>query len=837
MELLKDYPIMHGGIKPVAHPRLGVEVNGQTAIRIMRFGQPVRVEQLHLAPVVYGRWVPDVPAHPAHLLISVLDEASGAWRLVREVNLPFDPRIAGEGLTQDMTIAQMNAHFAEVMRSPAQVIDLGGLLTDHLRIECDREHPVWPNHGECNGGEYNVPFGTLGVPGLSAHGTPTYLKRPAPDYHPPLTMREVSPAAPLGMRLIHRPEMVYFESERLSVGFSLARPMLMHLGWDAHDQGNAAKQRLLAARRGGMMNTLGGGSGPLLRTLQGDWGAHAWTGEVSVRGNCVAYRNLHCIDGLSIDAIFTVEADRLTLELTQRCDRALPVVEAEAWRVAWDLTAGITGAMALPTLRPGRNGDVELPMLWATDSVGCLAMRAISAESPVSLQVEGYRTHNTVTGGIVLAPRPAPDAPLCLPAGERHATMEWSVDSVRPDGAGAVAGDVSLNPGLASRWATVFACFRPEYGGFSNNASSVNCHVSHCAPIEVVARTRRPANGPDPLDLARFTVGRALLDGGGYGYWRNLYMDSDPVLVSTAGRIHQFRPDLAWLRRIEPGLVETTRRMLATLGDNELVVCHDLSGDSGSYRWSSNSMDVVGFGHIDGYVNAWSYRAFRNATALLEDLGQRDLAARAGEAANTIKANYARVLLNPATGWVAGWRSRDGELHDYAFLFVNGLALALGLVQPDQARAALLKLEALRAAVCKTTAQLGLPCNLLPIRREDHMLPDIMGDFTPTFETYTDGSLSGWPATYYLRALSIHGLHQQAQALASEMDAGYAAGVFNGGIGTGNEFRSWEGLPTGYEGTLIGCFAPLYAIAIEQGVIAPLQPEWWPANAEDVRLL
>ena len=103
-------------------------------------------------------------------------------------------------------------------------------------------------------------------------------------------------------------------------------------------------------------------------------------------------------------------------------------------------------------------------------------MRAISADQPVSLQVEGYRTQNTVTGGIVLAPRPAPDSPLCLPPGERHATMEWSVDILRPDVA--LAGDVSLSPGLASRWATVFACFRPEYGGFSNNASSVNCHVS-----------------------------------------------------------------------------------------------------------------------------------------------------------------------------------------------------------------------------------------------------------------------------------------------------------------------------------------------------------------------
>ncbi|MGQ9903014.1 MAG: hypothetical protein ACUVRU_01500 [Anaerolineae bacterium] len=91
----------------------------------------------------------------------------------------------------------------------------------------------------------------------------------------------------------------------------------------------------------------------------------------------------------------------------------------------------------------------------------------------------------------------------------------------------------------------------------------------------------------------------------------------------------------------------------------------------------------------------------------------------------------------------------------------------------------------------------------------------------PVFETYTNGSLSAWPATYYLRALSIHRLKEQTGQLACELDEGYAAG---------HEFRSWEGLPTGYEGTLIGCFAPLYAIAIAQGVIAPAEPEWWPES-------
>lgn len=817
---LKDNPITHGGIKPVQHPRLNMAINGQTAIRYLRFGQPAKLDHLELAPNVYGRWVPDVPTHPAHVLISVLDD-SGAWRQVREVDLPYDPRIAGEGLNQHMSAAEMNAHFAAVMRSAPQVIDLGGLVTDHLRVECDREHPVWQNHGECNGGEHNVPFGILNT--LSAHGELLSSAPRQPEYVPPLVAGEIAPAAPRGMSVSRQPFMLLYEGDQLSVGFSLTRPMLMHLGWDAHGQGRSGAQRLLAARRAGMLNMLGGCSGPLLRTLQGDWGAQQWTGEVRVRGDQVIYTNLRAVDGLSLDAVFTIKPNRLILELTQRCDRALPALESEAWRLAWDLTKGITGAMAMPTLLPGRNGDVELPMLWATDSIGCLTTEIISADAPPRLQVESYRAHYAVTGGIALTQRPVDDTALMLPRGEQHAAVEWQVSAVQPQ----TDGITQAGSGVKSRWAAVFACFRPEWAGFSNNAASVNCHVNHGAPLDVVARTQRPADGPDPLDLACFTIGRALLDGGGYGYWRNLYLDSDPVLVSAAGRIHQARPNMDWLRRIQPSLVETVQRMAATLGDEGLIICRDLSGDSGSYRWSSNAMDVVGFGHMDAYVNAWSYRAFRNAAALLAVLDESALAQRARDAADSIHANYARYLLNPETGWVAGWRSRDGALHDYAFLSINGMAAALGLLEPEAARTALLNLEALRARVWHGNAAQGLPHNLLPIRREDHMLPDVMGDFTPTYETYTDGALSGWTAAYYLRALSICGLREQAQQLARELDAGYALGVFDGGIGTGHEFRSWEGLPTGYEGTLIGCFAPLYAIGIEQGLFKPFEPEWW----------
>jgi hypothetical protein len=826
-ESLSDYALTHGGIQQVSHSRLGVEVTGQTCIRYLRFGRPVSLDHLELGRLAYGRWTPRVSTHPAHIIISKLDYSTRQWQTVRDIDLPIEPKIVGEGLSQDMSTKEMDAHFDRILQEAPFKIELEGLKTDHLRVICDREHPVWPNHGECNGGTHNVPFGILNK--LKAYGTPSDEPAVKVGYNPILRRKKILPKAPKGMKVLDLPEMLLFKGKYLSIGFSLYRPLLMHLGWDIMGDEGSANNRLFVSRQHTKGKMMGGASGPILRTLQADYPAHLWSGEVFVDGNQVCYQNLHVMDGLNVDAIFTVANDNVTIELTQTCNNEMPVVEAEAWRLAWDLTKGITGMAGVPTLRPGRNGDVALPAMWASDGNGCLACDLLEGNAnDTRLQVESYRDEGCVTGGFVFGGHPSPTHCQVAPAGKKHAIFKLSLASFEPI---AKSGSPLLSEGLKRHWGTVFSCFRPEYRGFSNHSASVNCHLSQGAPIEIVTHTKRPTKGPNPLDLARITIGRALLDGGGYGYWRNLYLDSDPVLLSAAGRIHQTDPDIKWLKQIEPGILDTVNRMLGLIGNEGMVICKDLSGNSGSYRWSTNAMDVVGFGYIDGYVNAWAYRAFRNAAAMLDDLSQhRDLTLACRQAANNLRKNYPSVLLNPQTGWIAGWRSRDGQLHDYAFIWVNGVALAFGLLDKDLAQKALTALERKREEVGPGSARMGLPCNLLPIREEDHMLAKIQNGNHPTFETYTDGSISGWPATYYLRALSIYDFTDHSKKLADELKDGYVAGIFNGGNGSGHEFRSWEGLPTGYEGTLIGCFGPMYAIAIEEGVLEPPTPEWWPKN-------
>jgi len=826
-EALSDHAITHGGIKLVTDSDLGVDVYGQTCIRYLRFGKRVELDHLELERHVYGRWVPAVPTHPAHLFISILDRENFAWKTIREVDFPADPEIMGAGLSQQMKIEEIEDYFFKVLKKPAYLVDLKGYQTDHLRVICDREHPTYPNHGECNGGIFNVPFGILNK--LGAFGKSIGKSLFEMSYNPILIQRTIHPVAPKGMQVKQLPEMLLFQSKHLSVGFSLRRPLLMHLGWDILGNEQLTPNRLFASRQPTGINGICGVSGPILRTLYGDYPSHLWSGDVAVEGNRILYQNLQPIPGLTIDAIFTVEEDHLTVELTQHCTADLPVIEAEIWRLAWDLKKGITGIAGMPTQHPGRNGDTLLPAMLASDGNGCISLNIVNGNpDEIRLHVESYRVDNCISAGIILGEHPGPNHCQVIPAGIRSATFELAVTNMKPKTSLEI---VEPSVGLKRHWATIFSCFRSEYRGFSNNSASVNCHLSQGPPIEIAVHTLANSKGPNPLDLARFTIEKGLLNGGGYGYHRNLYLDSDPVLLSAAGRIHQTDPNVRWLKKIEPGMINTVNRMLGLMAEDGLLISRDLTGNSGSYRWSTNSMDVIGFGHIDGYVNAWAYRAFRNAAAMFEDLSHyKQLVQKCRQAAQSIRENYASALLNPGTGWIAGWRSRDGQLHDYGFTWVNGVALAFGLVDNKSAHLALLELESKREAVGAGDARIGIPCNLIPIREQDHILAKILNQIQPTFETYTDGSLSAWPATYYLRALAIHGLSDHSRKLAQQLSEGYEAGIFTGGNGSGNEFRSWEGLPTGYEGTLIGCLGPMYAIAIEEGIFQPQNPEWWPEN-------
>ena len=89
-----------------------------------------------------------------------------------------------------------------------------------------------------------------------------------------------------------------------------------------------------------------------------------------------------------------------------------------------------------------------------------------------------------------------------------------------------------------------------------------------------------------------------------------------------------------------------------------------------------------------------------------------------------LRAAYAPTFLNPATGVLAGWKSADGQLHDYWFTFVQGVAITYGLLDDKTANAVMDRLLAKMQAVGYTNFALGLPGNLVPVRKGDYVYED-----------------------------------------------------------------------------------------------------------------
>jgi hypothetical protein len=101
--------------------------------------------------------------------------------------------------------------------------------------------------------------------------------------------------------------------------------------------------------------------------------------------------------------------------------------------------------------------------------------------------------------------------------------------------------------------------------------------------------------------------------------------------------------------------------------------------------------------------------------------------------------------------------------------------------------------------------RLGLPGNLWRITDEDtaamqHNLP--MG-------SYQNGGLTHSQARHFISALYRVGMHDEADQLLHELCASLGDGTAYGGCGSGVDWRTWDGAPSGYEGLLCDQFGML----------------------------
>lgn len=785
-------------------PLSGLKLPGQGVHRFYRFAQPVTLNRLEIpAPSL---WPGLQGGAPRHVIVFVYDNDLSQARVV------FDGQLS------------------EIRPGEIFSLPLNGVAAQAASVLCDERYPMAApiqaagavNHPTT----YTLPFTLLDNLrwfGIERGDRPTQSLL----FQPPLQRGRIAPHPQPNQTATADAYEVRFTSHYLSIGFSLNRPQLTHLGWDAFGSGafDNYLYRIVQLTR-----QLTGGNGPYLYDLHNDASPLAWTGGVEVEGNCVRYSDLHVRPGWTVSAEFVVMERSLTVRLQQEVQHSFTVLDAGAWGFLWNGRTAALSTNAMPIRGQRRNGGIEPRGGWAVPGMGALNFHAKPGQDDLELQIDTTGFHGRISmAGLQVGTRHEPTGLVTLLEGRHTATLNLDVRATEPM---ARPGAGRLSEGLRRSWASTFA-FRPEGGGFSNNGFSINCQNCLYFQADLAPYTAAPPDGPDMLELVRYTASLAVQGGPGYGARWDLAMDAAPSLAISIARVHQARPDAAWLRQLWPYLRRPLDYILDQLDESGLYVHPHYTGNSGEGGPNCNMWDTICFGHYDAYSGALAYRALRGGVALARDAGDATLSERCATAAANLKAAYVPNLLNPSTGLIAGWRSADGQFHDHSYTYVNGIAICYGLVDDATAHAILTTLEAERLQIGHNDFHYGICLNLKPIPRSDYLARSwgtpALDSGADTFGVYINGSLTPAGAYFYLRALSQFGFTATADRICEQLLESFARRQFDGGPHSGTEYYTLAGIPCGYEGSLTHVSHALLAVAQHRGDIETLEPEWWPA--------
>ncbi len=449
--------------------------------------------------------------------------------------------------------------------------------------------------------------------------------------------------------------------------------------------------------------------------------------------------------------------------------------------------------------------------------------------------------------------RPRQSAMLALPGADfvhKRIVYTFDVTAVHPDVPG-IAGDPRFDA-FRRNWLNALQ-LNPELQALANNTASDSCAFCYYEFADIASLTPALAPGLTALDVMRQTLDR-MLDGGlAYGMpaipdHPTTTSDTWPSMVIAAANCVRAGQSDKWLAANYAGIRGWAESMLATDSSGDGLVKYSVSGNSNTWGGPgtpkirpSNWWDTIGFGYEDAYANALAYRALGDMTMLARKAGKPADAARYKAAADKLRSHYYDCFFDPATGILGGWRSADGELHDYYFLYVNGIAIHYGLVAKPQANAIMDKLMAKMKAVGYDKFQMGLPGNLITVTLKDyvhktadgHIGGGVLADNSDGFQNYENGGATGAYAYFTLAALYDLGRAAEADAILFPMLEGYGKSGFEGRDAKGRspDWRRWDGTNMGYEGYLTDDYYTMLAVPLRQSETqwnSGFRPAAWP---------
>ncbi|HOZ45961.1 MAG TPA: hypothetical protein PLO37_13490 [Candidatus Hydrogenedentes bacterium] len=512
----------------------------------------------------------------------------------------------------------------------------------------------------------------------------------------------------------------------------------------------------------------------------------------------------------------------------QGCDRI---------RLVFPFDARVAATTAFPATWHA-DGRIELPAILSAPDFGQVLLSVVG-EGEVTGELVGSRANHTVDFIIEFSPVCSLEfEPAFLPKPAAfHDDARWR--DVR-------RGWFNIFQPSA-QWGDPGHAHSAPPGILSNNVISdpVSCLIHLYA--DQAFFTPEATSGISLAAHVRRTVDYWILDktrptGEVVAYWDyGDMLDANASPLIAAWDYVESTGDTAWLgQRIER--LEFIADYLAgrdTDGDGLIECTH--SGNYGTLidpARSASAYDTINAGHKDAYSNILAYRAWRCLADLEAKLGHAESQARYTGLADRLETVFFKTLYDGSTGWLAWWKSEDGELHNLASPMINALAIEYGLVAPADGRAMLLRLWERIEAIGFTRFDLGVPLTLVPVRKGDYLLPrpgnpasSICGapdreDGTDTFGKYLNGGCCVSDAVHFMTALYMVDERAKGDTILGAMLERQRRGVFpNGGAyqngivdryPEGAEFYDWNGNTCGYEGHLTYSFSFLQAVLLRE---------------------
>ena len=617
------------------------------------------------------------------------------------------------------------------------------------------------------------------------------------------------PAATRDLTVETTPRAVTYTSPWLKLSFSRHTPAMTFLSVDATGE-SRHKQNLLKESIAW---------GPVVAIATNSSTGTDLPCEVAVKGNVVRYWNIRLGDFETDSLAFTVEPKALKVKIEREIPQDYEAVIASPLRMMFDATV----TPVSPLGRLSEPGKLRFPVLlhfpdWGSLLVRVKEQKADEATLDFSLlrdlkpiapgavaawagMTPEYRQRMEKAGNKRLlegnAMHLGPEQiQLVLNkgrsagrqrAGKQRLELSMAVTAIYPKPS-VVDADPKLI-GIKRAWLNVFG-FRADLACLANNAAGDTCQFCLFCYADQACYTPPLFDNFTALDLVRISLDRYF---DGFKGFQDQFQDVAPSTIIAAWDYATGKPDRQWLKRRISFIETYADRMIAA----------DVDGDGlcESERDPTNWWDCTPWNWKDAYSSALSWRAFRCLADLEHRLGNHAKQKLYRDRADQIKAAYYATFYNPETGVLAGWRLKDGKFADCYFLWVNGIAIAYGLVDTTQANAILDRLQAKIKATGFSSFQYGLPGNLVHFAGKPPL----------RFQYYENGGVTGSMAYHYIQGLYSAGRKAEADVIFDKMLEGYRAGTFQNGIGGGGDWKEWDGSPCGYEGLLVDAYYPLTA--------------------------